>query len=189
MAKTEILKSNIITIGFRQEREDPDYGSCTWANFHLDLETYDLMIMSDCGNYSYGWPPTPKSESFLHLMSRVNDDYLLGKLSTVSEIDTTKTFRRVLKYMKELADESNTYLDEEDIEDLKLCCYGCSQREIADDVYSWLDTHYGMRQLLCDEYLYNCIYMDHPENAYKIVSVFKEHIQPKIKEMCMEREG
>lgn len=189
MAKTEILKSNIITIGFRQEKEDKDYGSCMWAQFHFDLDNYDLMIASDCGNFTYCWAPTPKSESFLHLMSRTNDDYLLGKLSDRSVIDEEETFRQMWEYMKELAELSSSTLDEEDMENLKLCCCGYDEREVADEVESWLDTNYSMKQNLSTEYLYDCIYKDYPADAKKIVSVFKEHVQPKIKELCKEREG
>ena len=188
MAKTGIVASNIVTIGFHQEKEDKDYGSCLWAQFHFDLNNYDLMITSDCGNYANCWTPTPKSESFLHLMSRVSDDYLLNKLSNRSEIDEEETFRAMWEYMKELAEESDSNLDEEDMENLKLCCYGPTVRDVVDEVENWLDTNYGMKQNLSTEYLYDCIRMDYPAGAKKIVSVFAEHIQPKIKELCKERE-
>lgn len=45
MAKTAFKQPNILTIEFRQERGDPDYGSCLWANFNFDLERYELTIM------------------------------------------------------------------------------------------------------------------------------------------------
>lgn len=63
-----IEKPEIITLLYHQEKADEDYGSCLWARFYLDTKNYTMSIESDCGKYSYGWYPTPDSESFLHLL-------------------------------------------------------------------------------------------------------------------------
>ena len=82
MAKVSTRTPPLISLYFCQERGDPDYGSCLWAVFNFDLERYELSITSDCGNYAYGWVPTHKSESFMHLMARLDSGYLLDKLAS-----------------------------------------------------------------------------------------------------------
>lgn len=110
MATVEMLNPAIIALGFQREKGDSDYGTCMWAIFFIDTENYDLQVMSDCGEYAYGWYPTPEVESFLKLLSRINESYLLDKI-----------------------------------------CY--------------------------------CVNKDYPVNAKKIVEVFMNYIQPKIKEL------
>lgn len=92
--KTDVQRPNIIRIAYHQEPGDPHYGSCLWAYFDLDLDKYMLSIQSDCGNATYRWNATPETESFLHLLARINDDdYLLEKLFSsypdVVDIDAT----------------------------------------------------------------------------------------------------
>ena len=50
-----VEKPEIITISYRQERGDKDYGSCLWARFNFDLKHYSMTIESDCGNYCARW--------------------------------------------------------------------------------------------------------------------------------------
>lgn len=38
MAKVTEINPKIITLEFRQERGDPDYGSCLWARFYLETK-------------------------------------------------------------------------------------------------------------------------------------------------------
>jgi len=76
-----VEKPKIVMLMYRQERSDEDYGSCLWARFNFDLKHYSMSIESDCGNYSYGWTPTPDAESFLQLCARFNWEYFLDKIS------------------------------------------------------------------------------------------------------------
>ena len=69
MAKVVVEKPQIISLLYKQEDTDKDYGSCLWARFYLDLKNYTMSIESDCGNYTYGWTPTPESESFTPVRS------------------------------------------------------------------------------------------------------------------------
>ena len=75
-----IVKPNMLCLEYRQEKEDKDYGSCLWARFTFNLDRYELTITSDCGNYGYKWVETPKSESFLELMARCDEGYILDKI-------------------------------------------------------------------------------------------------------------
>ena len=96
--KVTIEKPEIITLLFKQEKSDEDYGSCLWARFYIDIKNYTLSIESDCGNYVYGWVPTPNSESFLHLLSRLNEDYLLSKISDATVIDGKQPLQKSLRW-------------------------------------------------------------------------------------------
>lgn len=100
MAKVSTRTPPLISLYFCQERGDPDYGSCLWAVYNFDLERYELSITSDCGNYAYGWVPTHKSESFMHLMARLDSGYLLDKLASPCVINEEATFEAVKELME-----------------------------------------------------------------------------------------
>ena len=89
-----VEKPEIITLMYRQEKTDADYGSCLWARFQFDLKNYTLHIEGDCGNYTHGWVPTPEHESFLHLCGRFDYEYLLYKMSNKTVIDSEKLGKR-----------------------------------------------------------------------------------------------
>lgn len=185
MAKLTVKTPEIITLDFRQERGDQDYGTCMWATFRLDTERYEMMIMSDCGNYSYSWHPTPNSESFLHLISRLDEGYLLDKLSSRTVVDGDETFAAVKEYISEWCDED----DEDrlpDMDDVKAAC----QNYTEDGVYQALLTEFAYTSMSsCDQYdLLCCIEKDYPTNAKKIVEVFMRYIRPKCRELD-EAEG
>lgn len=91
----------IIRFTYRQEKGDPGYGSCLWADFDFDTENYNLSIASDCGYYGYGWPVT-KNESFLKMMSRIGDDYLLGKLCEESVVDWELTKEQLIDALDDM---------------------------------------------------------------------------------------
>jgi hypothetical protein len=87
---------NIRQFHYRQEKTDKDYGSCLWANITLDCDNYTLMVESDCGNYTYGWCPTPEYESFIHLMCRIEKDYLLDKISSRCVLDIEQSKKETI---------------------------------------------------------------------------------------------
>lgn len=90
-----IVKPNMLCLEYRQEKEDKDYGSCLWARFTFNLDRYELTITSDCGNYGYKWVETPKSESFLELMVRCDEVYILDKIygsPDVFDYEETKNY-------------------------------------------------------------------------------------------------
>ena len=49
MPTVAIENPEIMTVSFRQTRNDKDYGSCLWAGFNFDTKNYHLSIESDCG--------------------------------------------------------------------------------------------------------------------------------------------
>ena len=187
MAKVSTRTPPLISLYFCQERGDPDYGSCLWAVFNFDLERYELSITSDCGNYAYGWVPTHKSESFMHLMARLDSGYLLDKLASPCVINEEATFEAV----KELMEAWDVDFSETDrwgnpvfdMDEIKDCCYQSNERDVHDALERKFE---GTSMETCDDYdLWGCIQKDFTTNAKKIVQVFMNHIRPMCKKLSL----
>lgn len=101
---------------------EDDKGACLWATFIVDCATYTLTIESDCGRYGYGWKPTPDKESFIHLLSRLDKEYLLYKLADKTVFNLDASIRETVKAIRDRFDgENNAELESviEKIERLK----------------------------------------------------------------------
>lgn len=189
MAKVSTRTPPIVSLYFRQEPGDPDYGSCLWAVFNFDLERYEMSVTSDCGNYAYGWVPTPKSESFMHLMSRLDSGYLLDKISDRCIIDTEVTFKEVKDLMETMGvdfAETDCWGDSVfDMDEIKNCCNQNSEQ----DVHDALERQFkGTSMEDCDDYdLWCCIQKDFPVNAKKIVQIFMDYIRPMCKKFSDDK--
>lgn len=172
--KIKQLEQRIITLEYRQEKEDADYGSCLWARFMFNLDKYELNINSDVGNYSYKWCETPEHESFLHLMSRINDDYLLTKLcGNPREFDYEASKKSVINdynYDEEIQQKVIEHF--KDLE--KLYETPTSAEEFVNGL---LD-----RFIDWDEYdTYCSVIYDHSTWQKRIVKIFADYIQPYIR--------
>lgn len=179
------ITPNIVRFTYRQEKGDPGYGSCMWADFDFDLNNYDLSIHSDCGYYGYGWCVTP-SEPFLELIARIHDDYLLNKLCKKSVVNWQAT-REAL--CEAIADQDNLDEDEynEAISDLDCLA---DDYDLEDDIgvctvyiEKWNTDHYQLDDV------YEYVYTDYTGDEKKIVSVFRDYIQPAIREYLKETDA
>ena len=180
-----IEQPQILSLLYRQEKGDPDYGSCLWARFYLDLNNYTMAIESDCGNYTYGWVPTPKSESFLQLLARMNGDYLLGKISSQTVIDGDETFKQIKELVEDLVEATFIELPDYIYPDIEECCHQHNdERDLVADVLdaSMASALYRELEPHTSE-LYGCVAKDYPTSAKKIAEVFVSCIKPKIKEI------
>lgn len=179
MAIVEIEKPQIVTFSYRQTKDDADYGSCLWARFYFDTQTYTMFVESDCGGYSYGWVPTPKSETFLHLMARCDSGYILDKIASRSVIDEDATYQSIVDYL-DFRDECN---DEcvSFTEKLRDACRSYDDdRGIADEIMGVCVEF----EILYEEYeIYRCIEHDYPAGAKKIAEIFEKHIVQAIRKM------
>lgn len=178
------IGSKLLILEYRQERGDPDYGSCLWARFYFNLDKYELFVMSDCGEYGYGWCPTPDSESFLELMARIGQKYLLEKFcGNPKKFDYEATKEHFYDYWGD---------EEEDREKLD---------EIFDEIESEYIPESGETFLrMFDEYnvddnnsSYFCDVWEMPVYVYtawqeRICKIFHDHIQPKIREILIGEE-
>lgn len=176
--KIEEVKPAIRQFKYRQEKTDPDYGTCMWATFNLDTESYTLYIESDCGNYAYGWTPTPDHESFIRLMSRIDEGYLLGKIANADqfnfEVSKEKTIANIREYF-----EYDIYLEEimEEIE-YRICFTG-SEHDFFDNFDDLLNGY-----SVSDTFEIIHTEMEYSAGAKRIAKIFCEVLQPILKEEC-----
>ncbi len=177
--KIEEVKPSIRQFMFRQERGDPDFGSCMWASFILDTKNYTLHIASDCGEYAYGWMPTPKSESFVHLMSRIYEEYLLEKIADRDQFDYEASKAEAIEnleiYFEDEPDKAKSIIEE------------IEYRERYDDMSDSNDAFYrNMDDILSDNgvddtfEIITCVF-DYSAGAKKIVQIFCDVLQPILK--------
>lgn len=183
MAIVKVENPEIITVSFRQERSDEDYGSCLWARFNFDTKHYHLSIESDCGTYGNGWVPTPDHETFLQLCSRFDEGYLLDKLDNRSVVDGRATHKALMEFLSDYDGFAYELLNEIQLEELENACR-CNRRDgdCLKNIMDVLeDTEYSGS---CSEYdIACCIEMTYPNGAKKIVEIFRNHIQPVLREL------
>ena len=139
------------------------------------------------GNYAYGWVPTHKSESFMHLMARLDSGYLLDKLASPCVINEEATFEAVKELMEAWGvdfSETDRWGDPVfDMDEIKDCCYQSNERDVHDALERKFE---GTSMETCDDYdLWGCIQKDFTTNAKKIVQVFMDHIRPMCKKLSL----
>lgn len=172
--------TNIVCLEYRQEKGDKNYGSCLYARFYFNLDRYEMMIISDCGNYGYKWVETPKSESFLELMARCDGGYILDKIYGSADIFDYEATKQGI-YDSYCCDEDKKKLDEifENIElEYEPDDAGDFLRKFDEEndlmEFGFVDTFEFPR------YRY-------PANVLKICEIFEECIRQKIRNMLKER--
>lgn len=179
------VKPRIRQFQYRQEKGDPDYGTCLWAHFNLDIENYTLTIESDCGDYSYGWTPTPNSESFVHLMSRVDGEYLLNKIADRNVFDYEESKNQTIENIKEY------YTDlEEGDKTIEEILSEIEYQELFFEIQSNDRDFYRIIAMelkkhdCSDTFETIAVEMDYSAGAKRIVKIFCEALQPILKKEC-----
>ena len=190
--RIEVEKPNIVRVSYHQEQGDPYYGSCLWAYYDFDLDKYMLNIQSDCGNAAYRWVATPKTESFLHLMTRINEDYLINKLYRETNVNIDATLAEVKDWLG-IGEDEDYQLDlsddereerEEALEELKDLFgeWGSISPDAAGHILEEWNSDHGF-DLDC---VWERVVTDFTAWQKRIVQIFRDYIQPKIREMVRE---
>ncbi len=167
---------NTLTLEYRQERDDTDYGSCLWARFYFNLDQFELTICSDCGSYGHKWPVSD-NEDFLELMFRCSKHYFLGKIYGKADIFSYKLTKSRLYDLHE---------DPEDIEKLDYIFENIEadyEPNEAGDFIRQFDEYnegYFADTFEMPEYSY-------PSDVLKICDIFSEHIKPYIRKILADR--
>ena len=189
MEKKKIVNPRLIILEFRQERQDCDFGSCTWARFYFDTTNYTLLIASDCGNYGYRWPPTPEVESFMELMSSIDaQSYLLDKISKRNEINSEGTWTACKALIEGLYKHDITAMSNElDMDDIKDACYSSNDVHVVLAELQDCLRYTHAESIVPDGCLDECIVWDFPRYAKKITEIFGLYIQPAIKQMLDDK--
>ena len=191
--KIEVQNPNIIRVAYHQEPGDHLYGSCLWAYYDFDLDKYMMNVQSDCGNAAYRWCATPKTERFLKLMARMNDDtYLVEKLyGDPKRVDVDATIKELREWLgigedEDLKDESISDDDREEMEAALEWLEGLLEdhsfldKDTAEAIIeNWNNEHeYEL------DAVYERIVTDYTAWEKRVVQIFIEHIRPKIAELA-----
>lgn len=181
MSKVEVINPNILVLEYRQEKGDPDYGSCLWARFTFNLDRYELSINSDCGSYGYKWCETPSAESFLHLMARCDKYYILDKIYGEPKVFDYEATKKAI-YESYGEDEDDKAILDEIFEEIEASFGEPNSSDVF--VMAFEDAESPDHEF--PEY-YEDIKYTYPANARKICEVF-EVIREKIREILKERD-
>lgn len=174
------INPRILTLEYHQEKDDKDYGSCLWARFMFNLDRYELSITSDCGNYGYKWCETPKSESFLELMVRCDNGYILGKLYGEPDIfsyDKTKESA----YEMFVCDDTDKQNMDEIFDNIEAECEPTETIEFV-RMFDEYNDDYFEDTFELPAYVY-------PSDALKIVDIFDTAIRPYINNILLKTES
>ncbi|MCI8605145.1 MAG: hypothetical protein HFE79_13555 [Ruminiclostridium sp.] len=182
--KIKNIAPDVVQLKFYQEKTDCDYGSCLWGNVIIDCANYTLLIESDCGSYAYGWTPTPNTESFIRLLCRMNSDYLLGKISDMTCFDFEKSKEQTYENIREYFEYDDINAANEIIENLDYVLDASYSEESFYRVCE--EAFYGYNA--CDSFEIIHIEKDYPAGAKKIAEIFKNTIQPYLRENFLSEE-
>jgi len=182
--KISVRPTNSTEYDIRLEIGDELYLNCMWARILFDHDHYKLYAETDCGNYTYGWPPTPNHESFLQLMARIDKEYLLSKISGETDflIEKSKenTIQNIRKYYENI-------LESGDLNDI------CEQIKDIDDASE--EGFYRLVDDILDRYscsdTFEIIHIekDYPNDAKVFARFFCEVVQPEIKKQLAFKEA
>lgn len=173
-----VTHPEILRIQYRPEPNDKCYPACMWANFDMDMGTDTLTITSDCGTYSYGyWSVGPGG--FLKFLCGLHEDYLLKKLAKEDLFDPDATIDGLREDLEDSEEYSKKRIDSL-IKDLR------ERMETMDEdgknVYGVIDGWNRAHKLGLIDLWEAPVYDYHPQ-AKRIVQIFIDHIQPKIREI------
>lgn len=172
--KIQEIKPRMVVLEARQDEKDKDYGSCTWAKFYLNLDAFELLICSDCGNYGYRWCADRK-ETFLDLLARMDKHYLIHKIYGEKDVfDYEATKKAIVENYDDPVDEE---ILNQIFTDIELDWTPRDSNEfyrMFEDAKYEHDMDYDIDGLVKYKY---------PADALRIVKIFMKYVQPKIREI------
>ena len=158
------ITPEILVLEYRPDSEDEDYGSCLWARFYFNLDNWELVIISDCGNYGYRWGAA-KNETFLELMARVGCHYLRGKLcGNPKDFDYEATKEQLDEIFEEIESE-----------------YEPESGETFLRMFDELNVDDYNHAIFCDTF--EMPVYDYTPWQKRICTIFRNYIQPEIRRL------
>lgn len=172
----KILKATPIVHHYdiKLEPSDEDYTSCIWAKFAFDCDAGILSITSDAGDFAYRWGYN-ENEDFMHLMCRINADYLLNKISSRTVFKYKESVNELIKDIERDGYEYYGIESEEQWSEIK--------GELLEPAYHSEESYLlNADSLIPDIELESIpVEKDYPYGAQVIVKLFEEHLQPEIR--------
>lgn len=140
---------------------------------------YTLTAKTDCGNYMHGWTPTPDEESFIHLLSRIESEYLVGKISVKNVFDFEESKRQTYEIIRQSRDcRENAERIIEDI-DYSLDNDNCRSEEsfyrTCNSILKENGVYYSSEMI--------CIEKDYPVGAKIFAEIYDTAIKPYLRSL------
>ena len=182
-------KPEILRFIYRQEQDDPHYGSCLWAIFDLDPGRGLFNVQSDCGNYAYRWPE--RGTDFLKLLAgNMTDSYLLGKLcGKPKEFNAEATVEAVREYLKDAEynedEQKNRLFIDMAVKRLES---EFSEYDLSDEpgIAEFILDNWNSDNNMGIDCAWELVEKEYGAWQKRIVTIFKEHIVPEIRKAIME---
>lgn len=182
-------KPEILRFIYRQEQDDPHYGSCLWAIFDLDPGRGLFNVQSDCGNYAYRWPE--RGMDFLKLLAgNMTDSYLLGKLcGKPKEFNAEATVEAVREYLKDAEynedEQKNRLFIDRAVKRLES---EFSEYDLSDEpgIAEFILDNWNSDNNMGIDCAWELVEKEYGAWQKRIVTIFKEHIVPEIRKAIME---
>lgn len=182
-------KPEILRFIYRQEQDDPHYGSCLWAIFDLDPGRGLFNVQSDCGNYAYRWPE--RGMDFLKLLAgNMTDSYLLGKLcGKPKEFNAEATVEAVREYLKDAEynedEQKNRLFIDMAVKRLES---EFSEYDLSDEpgIAEFILDNWNSDNNMGIDCAWELVEKEYGTWQKRIVTIFKEHIAPEIRKAIME---
>lgn len=183
--KIKTKPTQLLEITINVERGDSDwFFKCRWARFLFDCDRYVLFTETDCGNYTYGWAPPPKTESFLKLMSRINEEYLLHKLCDQNVFQPGLSKKETCENLRYNLEEDLTpeFLDSicQEINEIETC----GSEEIFENEVGDILCRYK----ITDAAEFIQVVHDYPLGAKTLARLFHTSVQPEIRKYMKKLE-
>lgn len=177
-------KPEILRFIYRQEQDDPHYGSCLWAIFDLDPGRGLFNVQSDCGNYAYRWPE--RGMDFLKLLAgNMTDSYLLGKLcGKPKEFNAEATVEAVREYLKDAVykedEQKNRLFIDMAVKRLES---EFSEYDLSDEpgIVEFILDNWNSDNNMGIDCAWELVKKEYGAWQKLIVTIFKEHIVPEIR--------
>ena len=182
-------KPEILRFIYRQEQDDPHYGSCLWAIFDLDPGRGLFNVQSDCGNYAYRWPE--RGMDFLKLLAgNMTDSYLLGKLcGKPKEFNAEATVEAAREYLKDAEynedEQKNRLFIDRAVKRLES---EFSEYDLSDEpgIAEFILDNWNSDNNMGIDCAWELVEKEYGAWQKRIVTIFKEHIVPEIRKAIME---
>ena len=178
----ENVTPNILQLNLAQERNDEDYGSCLWCKVTFDLDSYALLVNGDCGDFVYNWVPTPNTEGFLELMTRIEGGYLLGKISNRNVFNLNESIKQTCSNLEECCDDVDTIGNA--ISEIKELI----DEGIGEEMFYTKCMNILGEYKIYDSFEIISVEKEYPSGAAKFAEIFTRDIQPYLKKLINERE-
>lgn len=179
--KIEKIRPNVITYRLTLDKTDEEYDRCTCAVYIFDCDNGHLTINSDAGIYSHCWGYS-EHQDFMQLMSTLDQEYLLDKLSDRSVFDIRKSKNCIIADIKRYGMDFFEIKDREQMDRIL--------KEIndidhdADEKAFFREVRNTMPDLDCGSIK---IIKEYPHRAVTVVNLFIKYLQPEIKkQLCRQ---